>query len=252
VSNLSSESSSIYINIYIYIHILLTALMSPKILFVFTSANKSLTGANTGWYLPEAAHPYYILAPHVEIDFAAPAGPNPPVDEYSVQMFTDEESVKFLKDPVVKHKLENALVLKTVSASDYDGIFYIGGHGPVIDLAIDKDNIKLANAFYRSNKLVSAVCHGPGALVGVTDAEGKSIFAGKEATSFTNFEEEQVDKVKDIPFLVETRIIELGGKFVSADAAWGVKVVESGNLITGQNPASAGPIGHAILKKLTA
>lgn len=31
---------------------------SKRILFVFTSANKTLTGAQTGWFLPEAAHPY--------------------------------------------------------------------------------------------------------------------------------------------------------------------------------------------------
>ena len=38
-----------------------------------------------GWYVPEAAHPYYILSPEFTIDFAAPAGANPPVDEGSVQ-----------------------------------------------------------------------------------------------------------------------------------------------------------------------
>ena len=38
-----------------------------------------------GWYLPEAAHPFYILSPHVAIDFASPAGPHPPVDENSVK-----------------------------------------------------------------------------------------------------------------------------------------------------------------------
>ena len=39
-----------------------------------------------GWYLPEAAHPYYVLAPYAKIDFAAPAGPNPPVDKGSVEV----------------------------------------------------------------------------------------------------------------------------------------------------------------------
>jgi putative intracellular protease/amidase len=28
---------------------------------------------------------------------------------------------------------------------DYDAIFYVGGHGPVIDLATDAVNIKLAS-----------------------------------------------------------------------------------------------------------
>ncbi|KAG5734379.1 hypothetical protein E4T56_gene2072, partial [Termitomyces sp. T112] len=57
----------------------------PSVLFVFTSANKTLSGRQTGWYLPEAAHPYWVLAPHAKIDFAAPAGPNPEVDEGSLQ-----------------------------------------------------------------------------------------------------------------------------------------------------------------------
>jgi putative intracellular protease/amidase len=40
--------------------------------------------------------------------------------------------------------------------------------------------------FYNSGKIVSAVCHGVAALVGVTDTQGKSIFAGKNVTGFSN------------------------------------------------------------------
>ncbi|KAJ7937104.1 ThiJ/PfpI [Mycena leptocephala] len=223
----------------------------PAILFVLTSASTTLTGAQTGWYLPEAAHPYYVLAPHATIDFASPAGPNPPIDEGSVKMFaSDAECTKFLADETVKGKLASAKKLSEVNSKDYDVIFYVGGHGPVIDLAVDPVNIKLASEFYQAGKITAAVCHGPAALVGVTDAEGKSIFAGKAATGFTNAEEIQVDKVKDIPFLLEDKIISLGGKFEKADEPWGPKVVVDGNLYTGQNPASAGPIGQAILKAL--
>ncbi|KAK7696030.1 hypothetical protein QCA50_000671 [Cerrena zonata] len=223
--------------------------MSPRVLFVFTSADKTLLGGQTGWYLPEAAHPYYVLAPHAEIDFAAPKGPNPPVDEGSVQMFKDDESVKFLQDETVKSKLASTKKLSDVNVKDYDAIFYVGGHGPVLDLATDPVNIALANEFFRAGKITSAVCHGPAALVGATDANGKSIFEGREATCFTNAEEEAVKAVETIPFLVESRIRELGGKFVNADL-WAPKVVVADNLITGQNPASAGPVGQAILAAL--
>ncbi|KAJ7228719.1 ThiJ/PfpI [Mycena pura] len=224
----------------------------PSILFVFTSASKTLTGGQTGWYLPEAAHPYFILAPHATIDFASPAGPNPPVDEGSVAAFkADEECTKFLADETVKSKFASANKLSEVSVKDYDAIFYVGGHGPVIDLPVDPVNIKLASEFYQAGKITSAVCHGPAALVNATDAKGNSIFANKSFTGFSNAEEIQVDKVKAIPFLLEDRITSLGGKYEKADELWGAKVVVDGNLITGQNPASAGPIGHAILKALT-
>ncbi|EKM59807.1 uncharacterized protein PHACADRAFT_138056 [Phanerochaete carnosa HHB-10118-sp] len=225
--------------------------MSPRILFVFTSANKGLTGDPTGWYLPEAAHPFWILSPHAEIDFASPAGANPPVDPGSVQAFKeDEESTKFLEDPTVKQKLASAKRLVDVDAKDYDAIFYVGGHGPVIDLASDPVNAKLASAFFQAGKITAAVCHGPAALVGAVDAQGESIFKGREATGFSNVEEVKADKVKVVPFLLEDRIKELGGNYTKADEAWAPKVVVSGNLITGQNPSSASPIGKEILKAL--
>ncbi|KAH9482967.1 Glyoxalase 3 [Psilocybe cubensis] len=222
----------------------------PSVLFVLTSANKTLTGAQTGWYLPEAAHPYYVLAPHATIDFAAPKGSNPPIDEGSVQAFKDEDSVKFLNDPTVKEKLANAKKLSDVQFKDYDAIFYVGGHGPVIDLPEDKDNIKLIGEFWNAGKIVSAVCHGPAALVGGVDAQGKSIFAGRNFTGFSNEEEKQVGKVADVPFLLEDKITGLGGKYTKADKPWGEKVVVDGKLITGQNPASAVGVGKAILQAL--
>ena len=76
-------------------------------------------------------------------------------------MFKDDESQNFLKDDVVKAKFENCKKLTDVNASDFDAIFYVGGHGPVIDLAVDPVNIKLAEGFLNSGKIVSAVCHGP-------------------------------------------------------------------------------------------
>jgi len=221
----------------------------PSVLFVFTSANKNLCGEQTGWYLPEAAHPYYVLSPHVGIDFASPAGPNPPVDENSVKMYAeDKEAAKFLKDEVVKSKLAKAQKLSEVQVADYDAVFYIGGHGPVMDLASDPVNAKMASEFWQSGKIVSAVCHGPAALVGAVDTNGKSIFSGRSFTGFSNAEEKAVDGDKKIPFNLEDKITELGGKFEKADALWDPKVVVDGRLITGQNPNSAGAIGEAILK----
>jgi len=121
-----------------------------------------------------------------------------------------------------------------------------------LDLATDPVNIKLASEFYRAGKITAAVCHGPSALVGATDAANNYIFSGKVVTGFSNVEEEQVDKVKDLPFLLEDRIRSLGGKYEKAAEPWGAHVVVSGHLITGQNPASAKGIGEAILKALKA
>ncbi|KAF7351267.1 Glutathione-independent glyoxalase HSP31 [Mycena sanguinolenta] len=225
----------------------------PAILFVLTSAATTLTGAQAGWYiyatLLMAAHPYYILAPHATIDFASPAGPNPPISEKSVKLFeSDPECIKFLADETVKSKLASAKKLS--EREDYDAVFYVGGHGPVMDLAVDPINIKLASEFYQAGKITAAVCHGSAALTGATDAQGKSIFAGKAATGFSNAEETAINMVKDVPFLLEDKIKSLGGKYEKAADLWAPHVVVDGNLYTGQNPASASPIGQAVLKGL--
>ncbi|KAJ7358282.1 ThiJ/PfpI [Mycena albidolilacea] len=162
----------------------------PSVLFVFTLTTKTLS-----------AHLYYVLAPHATIDIASPNGANPPVDEGSVKMFeNDPESLKFLANETIKgqaHQCQEA--------------------PRMFDLPVDPVNIKLANEFYRPGKIVSAVCHGVAALVGVTDTQGKSIFAGKNVTGFSNAEEEILSKTKDVPFSTEDRIISLGGKYTKAD-----------------------------------
>ena len=76
-------------------------------------------------------------------------------------MFKDEESVRFLNDETVKAKLAGATRLADVRAEDYDAIFYVGGHGPVLDLASDPVNARLASQFFQAGKVTSAVCHGP-------------------------------------------------------------------------------------------
>lgn len=223
----------------------------PSVLFVFTSADKTPSGTEIGWYLPEAAHPYYILSPHCKIDFASPAGPNPPISERSVKKFADDvESQLFLRDEIVKTKLENALKLSEVVTKDYDAVFYIGGHGPLFDLASDPVNAELVSEFWKNDKIVSAVCHGPAALVGAKDESGKSIFSGRKVTGFSNAEEEIAGWTQSVPFLLEDRMISLGGKYEKAPEPYGIKVVLDGKLYTGQNPASAKPLAEAILKEL--
>ena len=118
----------------------------PSVLFILTSADKNLSGGPAGWYLPEAAHPYYILAPHATIDFASPQGPNSPLDPASIEPYKHEKPcAHFLVDEVVQSKLANAKKLVDVDVTEYDALFYVGGHGPVIDLAFDDVNAKLAS-----------------------------------------------------------------------------------------------------------
>jgi putative intracellular protease/amidase len=68
--------------------------------------------------------------------------------------------------------------------------------------------------------------------------DGNSISKGKKITRFTNNEESAVGLTKAVPFLLENRMKELGGKFEKGED-FKPFVVTDGRLITGQNPASA-------------
>lgn len=72
---------------------------------------------------------------------------------------------------------------------------------------------------------------------------------GKRVTGFTNTEEEAVGLAKAVPFLVEDMLKERGGEYSKA-ADWKPYAINEGNLITGQNPASAEPAAKALLKQL--
>ncbi|KAJ4249543.1 hypothetical protein NW757_007567 [Fusarium falciforme] len=229
--------------------------MAPKVLVVLTSRDKMDNGNPTGWYLPEFAHPYYDLVgedesnPKAEIVVASPAGGKSPLDEASIKMFeNDPESVKFLNEK--KSLWENTRPLSEFlgKASEFDAIFYPGGHGPMFDLVKDETSIKLIEEFYKAGKPVSAVCHGPIVFVNVT-IDGKPLLQGREVAGFSNSEEDAVQLSSAMPALLEDEIKRVGGNYVKGED-WGEKLAVDGLVITGQNPASAHAVGKALAKAI--
>jgi putative intracellular protease/amidase len=138
-------------------------------------------------------------------------------------------------------------------SAEFAALFYPGGHGPMFDLVDDKDSIAVIEEFVAAGKPVAAVCHGPVAFLNAKK-DGESIFKGKEATGFSNAEEDAMDMSKYMPLMLENRIKEAGATYKKADQLWGVSVVvqDGGKFITGQNPASAKGVGEAILKAISA
>ena len=139
--------------------------------------------------------------------------------------------------------------LSDINLEEFDGVYFPGGHGLMFDLAECDDVRKAVEYFFNNGKLVSAVCHGPAGLVNAKKQDGTSIFDKKFVTCFTN-EEEGIVKLKElVPFLLETRIRELGGNFI-AEKPWAEHVEVDGNLITGQNQNSALLIAEKIVEYL--
>jgi len=212
-----------------------------KILFVVTSHDElGNTGKKTGLWIEEFAAPYYkFLDLGKEIVVASPKGGQAPIDPKSDLPENKTEATKrYYSDKETQDKLSNTVMLSTVSADDFDAIFYPGGHGPMWDLPDDEDSIKLIESFYNSGKPVTLVCHAPVALKNVRTPDGEWLIKGKRVTAFANTEEETVQLTHVVPFLLEDMLKERGANFEKGED-WRPFVTREGLLITGQNPASS-------------
>lgn len=236
--------------ILLFSFISVTYAQSSKVLLVVTNHSElGDTGVKTGYYLPEVTHPYYELVnAGYEVDFASPKGGVAPMDPKSKDL-TDPENKAFYSNKKVFSKLQNTLSLKDIKASDYKAIVFAGGHGTMWDFANSSDLNRVTSEIYENGGIVSAVCHGPAALVNVKLSNGKYLVSGKKLTAFTNEEEEAVKLTEVMPFLLETELVKKGAEFLEKDN-WKENVVVDGRLITGQNPASAKKLGKEIVKLL--
>jgi putative intracellular protease/amidase len=131
---------------------------------------------------------------------------------------------------------------------DFDSVFYVGGHGPMWDLAESPTSIALLEAFYNAGKPVALVCHSPGVLRHVT-YKGEPLVKDKRVTGFTNGEEEEMKLTHVVPFLVEDELLRLGAVFEKR-RDWQPLAITDGRLVTGQNPASSNSAAKALLKLL--
>jgi len=220
-----------------------------KVLMVLTSHGElGNTGEKTGFWIEEFAAPYYVLVDAgTELTIASPKGGQPPVDPKSESPDAQTPATKrFYSDNEAIDKVAHTMKLSEVNETDYDAVFYPGGHGPLWDLATDAISISLIEEFYKNNKPVAFVCHAPAALINVKTHNGEPLVKGKEVTGFSDTEEEAVKLTKVVPFLLEDELKKLGAKY-SKGNDWSSYVKKDGLLITGQNPASSEAVAKMLL-----
>ena len=132
-------------------------MVKKNILMVLTShSDLGSTGNKTGFWMEEFAAPYYVfLDAGADITIASPAGGQPPVDPNSqLPDFQTAATARFDSDERAKEKLATTVQLTDVNASDYDALFYPGGHGPLWDLTENTTSIQLIEQFLSQQKPV--------------------------------------------------------------------------------------------------
>jgi putative intracellular protease/amidase len=217
------------------------------ILFIVTSTNVTGTGKHAaGYEFSEVADPYFEFTNEgYNVDFASIQGGTPPFVGYDD---TQVLSKDFKRDNGFK-RLSFSHKLSDIDIEAYDAIFFPGGLGPMTDMVSNplvKDTIKKV---YESGRVVGAVCHGPVALLNITLSNGKNLLEGKRINSFTEAEE-NIDKhvLGDvIPFMLDAALKNQGAIFLNT-TPFDPYVITDGNLVTGQNPASASGVAIEMMK----
>jgi putative intracellular protease/amidase len=230
-----------------------------NVLLVVTGANvwtlKDGTKHPTGYWAVEFIHPHQVFTrAGYDITIATPGGVTPTVDEISLRPDLNDGQAdvdaqrKYIAD--LGDALAKPARLEDMDPADFDAVYVSGGHGPMEDLY---DNLAIGRIFATmypdKRKVVAADCHGVDALLPARNANGSWVFAGKRMTGFTNEEETAFGFGDKAKWLLETRLRENGADF-QGGPAFSPTVVIDGNLITGQNPASAGPSAEAVLDYL--
>ena len=232
-----------------------------KVLVIVTAASfwtqKQGSHRPTGFWAEELVVPHRALVAHgVDIVVATPGGRPASLDEGSLDVAInggDAAKVEELRSYLdgIAEVLAHPVSLTDIDPAEFDGVLIPGGHGPMHDLAVDPDVARILSATLPDQaKVVASLCHGPAAFLGAGD-EQAWLFAGRRLTSFTDAEETQTGLAAVAPWLLETRLRDAGAVF-EAGEPWSAHAVVDGNLITGQNPASAELVTEAFLKELAA
>jgi putative intracellular protease/amidase len=218
-------------------------MVPPRILIVATNCATIDATHPTGVWFSEFAVPVLLFQDSgLTMTIASPRGGHVPVDPRSEPESTDSTIL-------VRSLLWQTTPLHEVRAADFDAVFLPGGHGTMFDLPGHVTLGRLLSDFALQGKIIAAVCHGPAGLIGARRADGAPLVTGKTITAFTNEEESATGLDGLMPFLLESKLRELGARFI-VKPRWSDHVEVDGKLITGQNSQSSRSIAQAVLEAL--
>ena len=210
-----------------------------KILIVTTNVKNITEDIETGVWLEEFMEPYLkFLENNYDITIASPNGGISPVDPKSIK----DEYKKYA------NVLNETISIKEAGSS-YDLLYIPGGHGCMFGLPDNKDLAKIIEKMNENKKIISAICHGLCGLISAKNKDNTPFVFTKTLTSFTNEEENETGLREYMPFLIESKLKELGANYIKKPE-WANFVVEDNRLITGQNQNSAKQLAKKLILKL--
>ncbi len=213
-----------------------------KVLIVLTNHGK-IGDHETGFHFSEFSHPYEFFTGHgYEVIVASPNGGECPITSPHPE---DKINAQFYADPAKMRIVQETAKLDELRHESFDAVYVAGGHGTMFDLPNNDALGFIMRKTYEGGGVLAAVCHGPAAFVGAKSDDGTYLVSGKRINSFTNSEEKATLFYKDVPFLLESKLIEQGAVFESSGPRQPHLSVDS-HIVTGQNPESIELVTGAI------
>lgn len=222
-----------------------------KVLIVCTNHTDYPTKPQkTGLWLSEATHFYDELADrNLPYDIASPNGGQVPIDERSMDR-RDTTNEKWYNDATFRHKLEHSLRLDEVDPSDYQILYFTGGHGTMWDFPDNPTLQSITRQIYENGGLVAAVCHGVSGLLNVKLTDGSPLIDNRQITGFSNMEEKLVRLDEEVPFLLEDALRQKNALYSKSFIPFLPYIEVDERLVTGQNPLSARKVGRKVMEEM--
>lgn len=229
--------------------------MTKRILNVVTNVSHYDDPSHpTGLWLSELTHAWHVFEEAgLEQTLVSPAGGGVPLEPRALKFPNYDRTAKAWRaDPAKMALLETTLAPEEVDSSEYDAIYFTGGHAVMYDFSGSQGLQRITREIWERGGIVSSVCHGYCGLLDTKLSDGSYLIAGKRMTGFAWTEEvlARVDKL--VPYNAEERAKERGALYEKARLPFVSYAVVDGNLVTGQNPGSAKETATKVAALLTA
>jgi len=232
-----------------------------KIVFIVSNQVKSeTTGYPIGFWLSELAQPYLVFnEAGYDITIASPDGGKIVFDGWSDPESPNAKELDLVSTGFKHHPksialMENTVKLQDIKAENFDGIFVVGGLGPMQTFYNNEYLHKLFAQFYEAGKASATICHGSCILLKTKLSNGKLLAEGKKWTGFCNAEEDIVDKgagKKMQPFRIEDEAKKLNTKYITGPLPYKSFALADGNLISGQQGSSGKETSELVVNFLS-
>ena len=229
--------------------------MSKRILMVVSNvAHYRDPSHPTGLWLSELTHAWDVFEQAgFELQLISPLGGPSPLEPRSLKWPNLDASAKrWLADDRRMAMLKSTAKAQEIDGSDYDAIYFTGGHAVMWDFPDDLALQRLSREIYERGGVVGSVCHGYCGLLNTRLSDGKRLVADRRVTGFSWLEEILAGVAGKMPYNAEQQMRERGALYQKAWLPFVSNVVTDGRLVTGQNPQSAKATAEAVRRVLSA